>query len=112
MSQFALRMAAYAARIYGTRNPFDIIEQRAINFKTTPRLVDTLGFYAVVNNRRFIRLSEYATEVEQLMAAGHELGHDFLTARKPGRTALCRTHGSTAFPQPDRNGALTFFQPN
>jgi hypothetical protein len=85
LSQFALRMAAYAARIYGTRNPFDIIEQRAINFKTTPRLVDTLGFYAVVNNRRFIRLSEYATEVEQLMAAGHELGHDFFD-REEART--------------------------
>lgn len=87
MSQLAIRMAAYAAKIYGTRNPFDIIEQRAINFKTTPRLVDTLGFYAIVNNRRFIRLSEYANEAEQLMAAGHELGHDFFDreeARKNG----------------------------
>lgn len=87
MSQFVLRMAAYAAKLYRTRNPFDIIEQRAINFKTTPRLVDTLGFYAIVNNRRFIRLSEYASETEQLMAAGHELGHDFFDreeARKNG----------------------------
>lgn len=59
-------MAAYVAKTYGTRNPFDIIEQRAINFQTTPRLVDTPGFYAVVNNRRFIRLSASANETEQL----------------------------------------------
>ncbi|MDY4970090.1 MAG: hypothetical protein SO101_07510, partial [Lachnospiraceae bacterium] len=69
MSQFVIRMAAYAAKIYRTRNPFNIIEQRAINFQTTSRLVDTLGFYAVVNNRRFIRLSASANETEQLMGA-------------------------------------------
>lgn len=73
----AIRMAAYVARIYGSRNPFDIIKQRKINFKFSERLTDTLGFYVIVNNRRFIRLNAYATEIELCMAAGHELGHDF-----------------------------------
>ena len=85
MSQFVIQMAAYAAKIYRTRNPFDIIEQRAINFQTTSRLVDTLGFYAVVNNRRFIRLSASANETEQLMGAGHELGHDFFDREEARR---------------------------
>lgn len=45
----------------------------------------TLGFYAVMNNRRFIRLSAYANEKEQLMGAGHELGHDFFDREEARR---------------------------
>lgn len=77
MNDYVIRMAAYAIKKYKSRNPFDIIEQRKINFAVTENLVDTLGFYAVVNNRRFIRLSAYANEIQLLMGAGHELGHDF-----------------------------------
>ena len=77
MNDYVIRMAAYAINKYKSRNPFDIIEQRKIHFAITENLVDTLGFYAVVDNRRFIRLSAYANEIQLLMGAGHELGHDF-----------------------------------
>lgn len=82
MNDYVIRMAAYAVKKYKSRNPFDIIEQRKINFAVTENLVDTLGFYAVVNNRRFIRLSAYANKIQQLMGAGHELGHDFCDRRE------------------------------
>lgn len=82
MNDYVIRMAAYAVKKYKSRNPFDIIEQRKINFAVTENLVDTLGFYAVVSNRRFIRLSAYANKIQQLMGAGHELGHDFCDRRE------------------------------
>lgn len=80
MSQFILRMAAYAAKTYHSHNPYDIIEQRDINFGITPRLVDTLGFYAIVNNRRFIRLSEYKDKPAVRMATDEEIT-DYLLIR-------------------------------
>lgn len=86
MNDYAIRMAAYVIQKYKTRNPYDIIAQRKINFSLTPRLIDTLGFYAVVDNRRFIRISSYANELEQLMGATHELGHDIHDRREAARS--------------------------
>lgn len=77
LNDYVIRIATYAIKKYKSRNPSNIIKQRMINFTFTENLVDTLGFYTVVNNRHFIRLSAYTSEIQPLIGARHELSHDF-----------------------------------
>ena len=54
-------------------------------FTTMPTL---LGYYTVVNRKQYIGINAHANEEEQVIAAGHELGHSFLDYK----TAVAGTH--------------------
>lgn len=87
MDAKVLKTASYLVHRYKTRNPFDIIAQRDIDFDYTYRYAHLLGYYCVLNGERFIRLNGDAPEQDLEEAAQHELSHDVLDYRDACRGA-------------------------
>lgn len=81
-------MAECAIQKYKTRDPFDIIEQRKIQIRMFTTIPTLLGYFTVMNRKQYIGINANASEEEQIIAAGHELGHSFLDYK----TAVSGTH--------------------
>lgn len=71
-----LKTASYLVRKYKTRNPFEIMDQRYMDYGYTYRYPHLLGYYCVINGERFVRINGNASKQDQMEAAMHELGHD------------------------------------
>ena len=77
----SIRMADFAVKKYKTRDPFEIIEQRNIRLRMFTTMPTLLGYFTVVNRKQDIGINANARNEEQIIAAGHELGHSFLDYR-------------------------------
>ena len=88
MRRQIIELVDSAVRRYGTRDPYEIIGMRKINFGYTERLKDTLGYYAVITNRRFIRINSGAGRKDRLQTAAHELNHDLQHRRRLGKSGV------------------------
>ncbi len=84
----SIKLAECAIQKYKTRDPFEIIEQRKIKLRMFTTMPTLLGYYTVVNRKQYIGINAHANEEEQVIAAGHELGHSFLDYK----TAVAGTH--------------------
>ena len=62
-------------RRYKTRNPEDIISQRAIKLKDIRFCHDLLGYYTVLLNCEYIGINPNCTAAQRISALAHELGH-------------------------------------
>lgn len=62
-------------RRYKTRNPEEIISQRAIKLKDIRFCHDLLGCYTVLLNCEYIGINPNCTAAQRISALAHELGH-------------------------------------
>lgn len=62
-------------RRYKTRNPEEIISQRAIKLKDIRCCRDLLGYYTVMLNCEYIGINPNCTDAQRVSALAHELGH-------------------------------------
>lgn len=62
-------------RRYKTRNPEDIISQRAIKLKDIRFCHDLLGYYTVLLNCEYTASNPNCTAAQRISALAHELGH-------------------------------------
>lgn len=62
-------------RRYKTRNPEEIISQRAIKLKDIRFCHDLLGYYTVLLNCEYIGINPNCTAAQRISALAHELGH-------------------------------------
>lgn len=62
-------------RRYKTRNPEEIISQRAIKLKGIRFCHDLLGYYTVLLNCEYIGINPNCTAAQRISALAHELGH-------------------------------------
>ena len=62
-------------RRYKTRNPEEIISQRAIKLKDIRFCHDLLGYYTVLLNCEYIGINPNCTASQRISALAHELGH-------------------------------------
>lgn len=62
-------------RRYKTRNPEEIISQRAIKLKDIRFCHDLLGYYTVLLNCEYIGINPNCTTAQRISALAHELGH-------------------------------------
>ena len=62
-------------RRYKTRNPEEIISQRAIKLKDIRFCHDLLGYYTVLLNCEYICINPNCTAAQRISALAHELGH-------------------------------------
>lgn len=62
-------------RRYKTRNPEEIISQRAIKLKDIRFCHDLLGYYTVLLNCEYIGINTNCTNAQRVSAMAHELGH-------------------------------------
>ena len=62
-------------RRYKTRNPEEIISQRAIKLKDIRFCHDLLGYYTVLLNCEYIDINPNCTAAQRISAPAHELGH-------------------------------------
>ena len=62
-------------RRYKTRNPEEIILQRAIKLKDIRFCHDLLGYYTVLLNCEYIGINPNCTVAQRISALAHELGH-------------------------------------
>ena len=62
-------------RRYKTRNPEDIISQRAIKLKDIRFCHDLLGYYTVLLNCEYIGINPNCTAAQRISGLAHELGH-------------------------------------
>ena len=79
-------------RRYKTRNPEEIISQRAIKLKDIRFCHDLLGYYTVLLNCEYIGINPNCTAAQRISALAHELGHALFD----------RKHASSAEKFPDR----------
>ena len=61
-------------RRYKTRNPEEIISQRAIKLKDIRFCHDLLGYYTVLLNCEYIGINPNCTAAQRISALAHELG--------------------------------------
>lgn len=71
-------------RRYKTRNPEDIISQRAIKLKDIRFCHDLLGYYTVLLNCKYIGINPNCTAAQRISALAHELGHSFVECGRAG----------------------------
>ena len=67
--------ADVVVRRYKTRNPEEIISQRAIKLKDIRFCHDLLGYYTVLLNCEYIGINPNCTAAQRISALAHELGH-------------------------------------
>lgn len=60
---------------YKTRNPEEIISQRAIKLKDIRFCHDLLGYYTIMLNCEYIGINSNCTNAQRVSAMAHELGH-------------------------------------
>lgn len=60
---------------YKTRNPEEIISQRAIKLKDIRFCQDLLGYYTIMLNCEYIGINTNCTDAQRISAMAHELGH-------------------------------------
>lgn len=60
---------------YKTRNPEEIISQRAIKLKDIRFCHDLLGYYTIMLNCEYIGINTNCTDAQRISAMAHELGH-------------------------------------
>lgn len=70
-------------RRYKTRNPEDIISQRAIKLKDIRFCHDLLGYYTVLLNCEYIGINPNCTAAQRISALAHELDTHCLTGSMP-----------------------------
>ena len=75
MNTCAIDMADAVVRRYKTRDPEEIISQRAIKLKDVRYCHDLLGYYTVILNCEYIGINTNCTNAQRVSAMAHELGH-------------------------------------
>ena len=75
MNTRAIDMADAVVRRYKTRDPEEIISQRAIKLKDIRYCHDLLGYYTVILNCEYIGINTNCTNAQRVSAMAHELGH-------------------------------------
>lgn len=75
MNTRAIDMADAVVRRYKTRDPEEIISQRAIKLKDIRYCHDLLGYYTVLLNCEYIGINTNCTNAQRVSAMAHELGH-------------------------------------
>ncbi len=60
---------------YNTQNPFELLNCLGISTEFNSSLTDLKGFFAVVNNKKFVVINSNLPEESQRAVAAHELGH-------------------------------------
>lgn len=70
------RLAAYYARLYHTRNPFELADRMGILYQVGD--LPAAGCYMFLKNHRYIFLSSQLEEPEKSLVMAHELGHAIL----------------------------------
>lgn len=83
-------------RRYKTRNPEEIISQRAIKLKDIRCCRDLLGYYTVMLNCEYIGINPNCTDAQRVSALAHELGHALFDRKHPkGQYGLLSRHFCT-----------------
>ena len=79
-------------RRYKTRNPEDIISQRAIKLKDIRFCHDLLGYYTVLLNCEYIGINPNCTAAQRISALAHELGHALFDRKhaSSGQAVFCK----------------------
>ena len=72
----AERLAAYYARLYGTRNPFRLAESLGILYQMGE--CGPAGCYMFLKNHRYIFINCHLEGAEKDLVMAHELGHALL----------------------------------
>lgn len=70
------RLVAYYARLYHTRNPFELADRMGILYQVGD--LPAAGCYMFLKNHRYIFLSSQLEEPEKSLVMAHELGHAIL----------------------------------
>lgn len=80
-------------RRYKTRNPEEIISQRAIKLKDIRCCRDLLGYYTVMLNCEYIGINPNCTDAQRVSALAHELGHALFDRKHVLEGAFLRGFG-------------------
>ena len=60
---------------YKTQNPFELLKHLGISTEFNCSLSDLKGFFAVINDKKFVVINSNLPEESQKTVAAHELGH-------------------------------------
>ena len=76
MQGFIIKEAERLKTVYGTSDPYELIDALNIHLRVEGGLGSLKGFYSIVLRERYIVINDSLSERDTLLVLGHELGHD------------------------------------